>query len=263
MRLTLVVTTYERPDALAAVLTTVAAQSQFPHELIVADDGSGAVTRAIIQRFAAVVPFATHHIRQDHDGFRAARVRNLAIAKATGDYIIFVDGDMLLHPAFVADHGGFARRGTFTQGIRIPLDARRTAQALASPAELPALTMGGAGGLRSLYAVHAPKSSRVWRTVANGFIAVKSCNLAVWRDDLVAVNGFNHDFVGWGPEDKELVARLQHHGIRRQTLLFGGIAYHLHHPPAQRNRLSANEAILANTRARRLVRCQNGLHGVL
>ena len=90
-------------------------------------------------------------------------------------------------------------------------------------------------------------------------VAIKSCNQGFWRDDLVRVNGFDEDFVGWGPEDKELCARLEHAGVRRQTLLFGGIACHLHHAPASRDRLPANLARLAATRRERRVRCEHGL----
>jgi glycosyl transferase family 7 (putative galactosyltransferase) len=97
------------------------------------------------------------------------------------------------------------------------------------------------------------------RRLANGLVAVKSCNLAAWRDDLVRINGFNEAFEGWGPEDKELALRLGFAGVRRQTLLFGGIACHLHHPPASRGRLPENLAILEATRRDRLVRCERGV----
>jgi hypothetical protein len=97
------------------------------------------------------------------------------------------------------------------------------------------------------------------RTLANDFIAIKSCNLAAWRDDLVRVNGFNEAFVGWGPEDKELCTRLENAGVRRQTLLFGGIACHLHHAPVSRAALPANLTLLADARREPRVRCDLGL----
>ncbi len=238
MRLSLAVTTFERPDALESALESIRRQREEPDEVIVADDGSGAQTRRVIAAFAAASPYPVHHVRQEHEGFRVARLRNLAIARARGDLIVFVDGDMLLHPEFIADHRRHARLGAWTQGVRVP--QRRPA-------------------LRGLYALHAPRAAAAMRRFANGFVAVKSCNMAVWRDDLVAVNGFNEEFVGWGPEDKELAARLAHHGVRRQTLLFGGIAWHLHHPPVSRERRAANEAIHARTLAQRLERCEHGL----
>jgi glycosyltransferase involved in cell wall biosynthesis len=260
-RLTLAITTYERPDALAAVLTTVARQSDPPDELIVADDGSGRATREVCDGFAATTPLLVHYVRQEHDGFRLARLRNLAIARASNPYIVFVDGDMLLHPHFIDDHRRIARRGFFTQGVRIPIPPPLTTSLLKGDVCLPPIS--SLALRRRAYGWHAPHVSRAVRGLANAFIAVKGCNQAFWRDDLVAVNGFNEDFVGWGPEDKEIAARLHRHGTHRQTLLFGGIAFHLHHPPAERERRAANEQLLADTRARRLARCEHGLEAHL
>ncbi len=263
MRLTLVVTTYERPDALAAVLASALAQRDPPDELLVADDGSGPATRAVIDRAAAAAPFALRHVRQPHEGFRLTRLRNVATATATGDYLVFVDGDMLLHPAFLADHRRIARPGRYTQGVRLMLDERRTRQLVGEPGRLPGPLSAGLGGLRRIYGWHAPVLQPALAGIANTFIALKGCNQGFWRRDLVAANGFDEDIVGWGPEDKELCARLEHAGVRRQTLLAGGIAWHLHHPPASRERRAENQQRLARTLARRSTRCARGLdqHG--
>jgi hypothetical protein len=121
------------------------------------------------------------------------------------------------------------------------------------------LTARGLGSLRRLYGLHAPRLQRAARRVANSLIAIKGCNQAFWRDDLLRVNGFDEQIEGWGPEDKELCARLQHAGVARQTLLFGGIAWHLDHAPAARDRRAANQAVLAATVAARRVRCVRGL----
>jgi len=244
------------------VLASVARQSTPPREIIVADDGSGAPTLEIIEAFARRHA-AVRVVRQPHAGFRVARLRNLAIAAATCDYLVFIDGDMLLHPEFMADHLRAARRGWFTQGVRAHADAQLTARLIADPTRFPQPSSPGLGGLRRAYLLRSPGASALLRRAANAFVALKACNLAVWREDLLRINGFDEDMVGWGPEDKELCARLGHAGVRRQTLLFGGIACHLHHPPASRTALPANLAILAATRATRRVRAEHGLDGHL
>jgi glycosyltransferase involved in cell wall biosynthesis len=266
----LIITTYRRPDALAAVLNSALAQIQHPDELLVADDGSTDNTAAVIADAARRAPFPLHHLWHRHEGFRLTRTRNMAIAAASSDYLIFVDGDMLLHPMFVADHRRLARRGCFTQGVRVLLDASRTAAQLANVQRpnatgTPRFLSPGLGALRRLYAIHSPSLANLNRRLANNFIAIKGCNQAFWRDDLVATNGFNEDIVGWGPEDKELCARLGFRGIQRQTLLFGGIAFHLDHAPATRERRQANDAVFAATRRDRQVRCERGLdaHGTV
>ena len=259
MRLALVITTYERPDALAAVLANVEHQSMRPDDIVIADDGSGEPTRTLIDGWMRRSSVPMRAVRQEHQGFRVARLRNLAIAATRADYLVFVDGDMLLHAGFVADHRRIARRGWFTQGVRARADPALTRDLLADPAATPGPFTRGLGGLRRAYLLHSPLLSGAMRRLANGFVAVKSCNFAAWRDDLVRVNGFDEDFVGWGPEDKELAQRLGFAGVRRQTLLFGGIACHLHHPAASREMLPANLAILAATRKEGRIRCVHGL----
>jgi glycosyltransferase involved in cell wall biosynthesis len=259
MRLALVITTYERPDALAAVLASVSRQNVAPAEVVIADDGSGGATREVAAEFIARSRAPARLVSQPHEGFRLTRLRNLGIAATNADYLVFIDGDMLLHPGFVADHERQARRGFFTQGVRVHADAALTARLLADPLRLPGPWSPGLGYLRRAYLLRSPTLAFLARSAGNGLIAIKGCNQGFWRDDLVRVNGFDEAIQGWGPEDKELAARLAHAGVRRQTLLFGGIAYHLHHAPASRAALPANLAVLEATRRERRVRCDAGL----
>lgn len=257
--LALAITTFERPDALRAVLRSALAQREWPDEILVADDGSGATTRDAIAACAVEANFPVRHLWQPHEGFRLTRLRNLAIAAAASDYLVFVDGDMVLHREFVADHRRLARRGWFTQGVRIPLDASATAARLAQPLRPLHAASPGFGGLRRAYGLHAPALQTAMRRLANGFVAIKGCNQGFWRDDLRAADGFEEAFEGWGPEDKELCARLGFAGLRRQTLLFGGIAWHLDHPPAPRDRRAVNQGLLAETLQTRRTRARRGL----
>lgn len=259
MRIALVITTYERPDALAAVLASAGRQTHAPDEIVVADDGSADATRVVVDDFAARSSVPVRFVSQPHVGFRLTRLRNLAIAATTADYLVFIDGDMVLDPRFVADHARMARKGWFTQGVRVRADARLTRTLISNPAAPVTLSGEGLGGLRRLYLLHSPALSSLARGLANTFIAIKGCNQAYWREDLVRVNGFNEAIRGWGPEDKELCARLHFAGVRRHTLLFGGIAIHLEHPPAARERLGANRAIFRDTLRRRKKRCETGL----
>ncbi|HEU5134717.1 MAG TPA: glycosyltransferase family 2 protein [Steroidobacteraceae bacterium] len=259
MRLALAITTFERPDALAAVLDCVGRQRVAPAEIIVADDGSGATTREVIGKFMTVSAVPVRLVSQPHEGFRVTRLRNLAIAATSADYVVFIDGDMLPHPEFIADHRRHARPGFYTQGVRVHTDADLTRKLIAQPSVPPSMWAAGLGGLRRLYLLHSPVMASMTRLLANGFIAIKGCNQGFWRDDLVRVNGFDEAICGWGAEDKELSARLGNAGVRRQTLLFGGIACHLHHAPASRAALPANLAALDRTRRERRVRCERGL----
>lgn len=255
----LVVTTHERPDALERVLAAVAAQTQPPDELIVADDGSGPETAEVVKRRAAAVHYPVHHVWQPHEGFRAGRIRNAAIARTRCEYIVLLDGDMVPHPALIADHCALARPGRYSQGVRIVLDEAATRRLLAPDSELPRPWSPGLGRLRRLYAFHGPGLARALRGAANTVVAVKACNQGFWRDDLLAVNGFDEAMTGWGSEDKELCARLDNAGVRRQTLLFAAVAWHLDHGPAPRGRADLNRACWQETVRSRRTRCEAGL----
>jgi glycosyltransferase involved in cell wall biosynthesis len=258
MRCCLVITTYERPDALARVLESVARQARWPDEVVVADDGSGPAVCELVQAFAQQSRAPVQFVRQEHAGFRAGRVRNLAIARSSADYIVLVDGDMLLHPQFIADHVRAARKGFWTQGVRIPLDDATTRRVLQS-GRPPRPWQAGLGIRRRAYAVHAPGLAPPLSRAANAFVAVKACNQGFWRSDLLLVNGYDEDLTGWGSEDKELCARLRNGGVRRQTLIFAGIAWHLAHRPVSRAAARANRERWQETVRTRRLRCTHGI----
>jgi glycosyltransferase involved in cell wall biosynthesis len=257
----LVVTTYERPDALARVLEALATQSRPPDELLVADDGSGAATARVIERHAARAGYPVRHVWQPHDGFRAGRARNAAIARTRCEYLVLIDGDMVVHPEFVADHLALARGGYYSQGVRILLDAAATTRLLQPGSSLPGPLSPGLGGLRRSYTLRNPRLARPLRRAANAVVAIKACNQGFWREDLVRVNGFDESLTGWGAEDKELCARLENAGVGRQTLLFAALAWHLGHAPASRARADANRARWQDTLQTRRVRCEAGIDG--
>jgi glycosyltransferase involved in cell wall biosynthesis len=256
-RITLVVTTYERPDALELVLRSVAAQEEPPHEVIVADDGSGQATRALVARQAAGFPVQLHHSWQEDRGFRISASRNRAFARASGDYIVMIDGDIVVDRRFVRDHRRAARRGQFVQGSRALLLEAATRAALAEGRiAFSPLTPG----LRSREnALRAGWLSRLASHQSLDIFRVRSANLACWRADLLAVNGFNEDFEGWGREDSEFAARMGHAGIARLHLKFAAVGYHLWHPEASRQALERNQQLLEATVASRAVRCANGM----
>ena len=259
MRCCLVITTYEREDALRRVLESLASQEQWPDEVIVADDGSGPATARLVASVARSAPVPVHHVWQPHEGFRAGRARNLAIARTRADYVILLDGDMVMHPRFVADHVELARPGHFSQGTRINLDPAATRRLIVPGAALPSFTAPGLAGIRRTYALRSPGLARMLRSAANGLIAIKSCNQGFWRSDLLAVNGFDEALTGWGAEDKELCARLVNAGIRRQTLLFAAIAYHLDHPPAARAMAEGHRRKWQETVRNGRKRCETGI----
>lgn len=256
MKISLLMSTYERPDALAAVLDSARRQTRPADEVIVGDDGSGSETAEVVRR-AAEAGLPVRHLWQEKKGFRLARIRNLCFAASSGDYAIVVDGDVLLHPEFVADHARAAEKGFFVQGSRVLLDEAETNRALREPGYWPSFFAAGVGNRKNLLRI--PLLARLLGGPAAGLRGIRTCNFAVWREDCLRVNGFNEDFVGWGREDSEFVTRLFKAGVRRRNLRFAGGVCHLHHPPQGNSGLAANDAILAAAGETEGFRCENGL----
>ena len=249
MRSSLVLTTYNWPDALGLVLTSALEQSVLPGEVLVADDGSAEPTADVVRSFAARfaerrVPL--RHVWHPDEGFRAAAIRNRALALASGEYVLLIDGDCVLHRDFVRSHLAFARGGQFVQGTRVLLDADRARRALERGETRFGALERGIGNRAN--ALSLGWLSPLVPTPTDPLKGVRSCNMGFWLADARRVNGFNERFVGWGREDSEFVVRLVNAGVRRRKLKFGGIVYHLWHAERARDALDANDELLAAVR---------------
>ncbi|MFK7642829.1 glycosyltransferase [Neisseria oralis] len=259
----LVITTYNRPDALELVLKSALAQTRLPDEIIVADDGSAQDTAEVVDAFKRISPVPVKHSWRPDDGFRAAESRNRAIAAASSDYIILIDGDMLLDPSFITDHLKLARKGRLIQGSRVILTEERTA-ALLENGSLPALSCFSTGIRKRASALRLRLPAKIVGSHGNRkHKGIKTCNMGFFRDDALAVNGFNNEFVGWGREDSEFVARCYHVGMKRHNLKFAGVAYHLWHHEAERGSLPQNDALLQQTLFEGKIRCEDGIDAFL
>lgn len=250
---TLVLNTYENPEALEQVLRALSDQTDSCAEIIVADDGSGPVTKRIVKSFADRLRL--NHCRQEHEGFRRSVILNKAIAQASGEYLVFLDGDSVPAREFIADHRGLAERGCWVQGRRAFVDESCVADFEPSCGRVWSLALRGKlSGL--LKAVRLPfpvvKRNREQR-------GILGCNLGIWRDDLIAVNGYDETFTGWGREDADLGNRLYHLGRDRKFVYGRAIIYHLNHTVVPRDRLETNQSLLEETIRGKRIPARRGL----
>lgn len=260
MNSSLIITTYNWKQALAVVLASVARQRALPDEVIVADDGSCSDTREMLETIAHDFPVPLRHSWQPDEGFRAARSRNRAIAAARGEYIVLLDGDMLLHREFIADHLRAAKPGCFVQGSRVLTSAELSVRLLADRSA--SVRWFARGVRRRRNALHLPWLSdlQLRRSERNPAPrGIKTCNQGWWRRDLLALNGFDERMHGWGREDDELAARALHAGLRCRQLRFAGLAYHLYHPERHQDGASRNDVLLQETLATRATRAALGI----
>lgn len=257
----LVITTYNWPRALGAVLRSVRRQTVPPAEVLIADDGSGPETAELISRMQREFPCPLIHVWHPDEGYQVARIRNRAAAKASAGYLVFIDGDCLLRPDFIAGHMALRRPGHFVAGNRVLLSPEYTGEVLSRELDITTL---------SPFQFSRKRLNRRWSLarLPMGWLrhampwrwkGVMTCNLSLYRSDFVTVNGFEETFTGWGYEDSDLAVRLHHHGVRRISGRFAVTVLHLWHRTNRSSLEESNWARLQETIASDRVRAQRGM----
>lgn len=245
-----VITTYNRSDALLAVLRGLERQTDRNFEVIVADDGSRPEHQKAIQESIVARSLRVTHVWHPDVGFTASRIRNRGVAASRGEYIVFLDGDCVPEVDFIARHRSLAQPGFFVNGSRVllspdltnrvvsdgePISGRSVVYWVAQRMRRQASKLSGLvrlpdGGLRT-------NRKFSWK-------GIRSCNFGVWRTDFERVNGFDESFVGWGHEDADFVLRLHNSGVVRKNGFCATEVFHLWHPEAARNQESKNAAVV-------------------
>jgi glycosyltransferase involved in cell wall biosynthesis len=260
-----IVSTYNSPVALEAVLLALNEQDRSDFEVIVADDGSTGDTAIMAEGLQSRLNYPFKLVRQEHRGFRAARARNQAALQAAGDYLIFLDGDCLPFSDFIEAHARFAEPARFVSGNRIFLSQAFTERVLREGLEVtrwskrawvaPRLR-GDVNRISPLLRLRLGPLRFVRRRRWRG---AKTCNLGMWRSDFFEVDGFDESYMGWGHEDADLVARLIHAGILRKDARFAIPVLHLWHPQVDRSGLEENVGRLENVLKTRAVKARLGI----
>ena len=244
-----VVTTYNRSDALRAVLHGLDQQTDRRFEVVIADDGSTPVHQEFIHRTLEVCSFPAVHVWHPDIGFTASCVRNRGVGVARSDYLVFLDGDCVPERDFVQAHKALRAPKYFVNGSRVMLSPELTKQVIGGQTEVTGRSpwfwlsqrlRGGASKATSLWRLPAGLAARrhpefVWK-------GIRSCNMGVWRQDFESVNGFDESFVGWGHEDADFVLRLHNAGCSRINGFFATEVYHLWHKESSRAAESVNAA---------------------
>lgn len=268
MKISFIVLTYNRSDALLAVLRSLAAQCGPGHEVLIADDGSKPASVQALYDNCPDFDCPVRHIWHPDIGFTAAASRNLGAYFASGDYLVFLDGDCIPNRNFVRAHTRLAERGCFVNGSRVLLSPALSAEVLAEKTDLPlkpfvfwlkARITGDSNKL--LHVLSWPGS--LFR-VKQGFIwrGIRSCNFGVWRTDFMLVNGFDETFEGWGHEDADLVLRLGKLGLKRKNGFLATEVFHLWHNENLRDQESINRQKVVDRMHSGLVIAEKGINGI-
>jgi len=246
---TLIISTYNWKEALEMVFLSLLKQTIMPIEVIVADDGSKEDTKTLIKKYQKIFSFPLIHVWHEDKGFRLSEIRNKAIKKASGDYIIQIDGDVILHHNFIKDHNNKAKDGCFISGTRVLLGENISKKILETKEHH--ISYFSDDITNKHYTLRMPLVTSLFSSPTNDIQKVirriRGCNMSFWKKDLISINGYDQDIVGWGREDSEISARLINFGLKQIKLKFSAIQYHIYHSSQAKDSLDINDQILENT----------------
>ncbi len=259
MRTELIVSTYNSVRPLQLCLASVVRQDRLPESVCIADDGSGPETARAITDFTAAHPELTvRHVWHADRGFEKTAILNKAIASSEAEHLVFIDGDVMIHPCFIARHVELARPGRFCTGSLIRLDAAATASVTEAM-----VTEGLVFDRRWLKENRAIDRLGTWlktmpfpKPLMN-FLEVTSpvqkalcgANASAFRADILRVNGYD-ETMKYGGEDKEFGIRLANAGVKGRHLRFTAPLVHLDHARGyvDPEKLRRHRAMIAETR---------------
>lgn len=244
IKISLIITTFNDPFRLENVLSHCVKLKPQPAEILVCDDGSKEETRKLIEGFARTSPTPIIHVYQENHGWDAPGIRNYGAIRATGDYLVMIDGDCVPHPQFLADHLAAAEQGFFVFGERAHVVEEHVAGFSTRMDVVMKYILTRKINKRRA-AIRWPWD-RAEVFARDSFTAMDPlasiaicCNFAVWRRDLLEINGFDESFRAWWPEDSECAARLLNRGVKLKKFHNRCLVYHLNH--GERSRVCHDE----------------------
>ena len=257
----LIISTYNWPEALNLVLVSVANQVSMPDEIIIADDGSKEDTKELIEDYKSKLSIPIIHVWHEDVGFTKATILNKAIAQSKGDYIIQVDGDCIMHPNFIKDHMTYASENCYLYGSRVNIQKAYLEKLFTNQqVQFGPFSKGIKKRTRAIY---SPFLSQFYKANHEFSKKFRGCNTSYYKSDFIAVNGYNEDFKGWGREDSELALRFLNFGLKSRRLRYRGIVYHVYHFEKSKSRLELNNDIELKTSTEKLSWTVNGINKYL
>jgi len=254
MKISLIISTYNFPIALNLCLESVTRLKVKPDEIVIADDGSDEKTRAVVKHWAGVLPMPVKHVWQENKGFRLAKIRNKALAECTGDYIIQIDGDIIMERHFIQDHLRYAQEGYFICGSRSRIKEKYTNKLKAGKQMKFSFFRPGIFDRMNALRFH-------WLTpFFFKYDHLRGCNMAFWREDILAINGYDENIKSYGYEDEDVQERLMRIGKKKKFIKFMCIEYHVWHPehPTKKN-LAETRKLIDHNNEIRLIRSEKGI----
>ncbi|WP_026977813.1 glycosyltransferase family 2 protein [Flavobacterium tegetincola] len=261
MKISVIVSTYNAEKWLEKVLIGYSCQTYSDFEVIIADDGSRETTKELIDKYAANYPVPLRHLWHEDQGYRRQELLNIAIVEAKNEYILMTDGDCIPRKDFVEVHAKNAQRGRFLSGGYCKLSMKVSEEITKD--DILAENCFDVKWLKSKDKLGFSQTLKLSSDGVLGTIldtvtptnpSFNNCNSSGFRDDMIAINGYDERMKYGGP-DREFGERLENNGIKGMQIRHKAICLHLDHARGYKT----PESLAANLAIRSDVKKQNSV----
>lgn len=232
--LSLVIAVYKKPEFLELVLQSCLNQTFKEFEILIADDGSGDEIRSMIARFNDKFTYPIIHCWHEDNGFRKTIIVNQSVLRANAEYIVFIDGDCILHHRFLETHWKYKNRNTILSGRRVRLGEKITGELTASDVSSRRIEKLDFWIKKCIpkdikHGIYVPMFYYLENCFRIKMWRILGCNFSMFRSDFLSVNGYDQRIIGRGMEDSNLNERVLLKKIRIRSVVREALQYHLFH----------------------------------
>jgi|TARA_B100001093_G_scaffold119710_1_gene112379 glycosyltransferase involved in cell wall biosynthesis len=265
--ISVIISTYNKPNFLEKVLTGYAHQTFKDFEIIIADDGSTKKTKNIINKFSQSISQDIIHVWQKDNGFRKCKILNKAIIISSNEYLVFSDGDCIPNRHFLDTHNKLAKSGYFLSGGHFPVNEK-----VSNAIKLKDIEAGDCFNKSFIFKNGQPLGKNFFKLIKNSFLAkcldqitptkntFNGNNSSSWRKDIIFSNGFD-ERMEYGGLDCELGYRLNNNGIKSIQVRNRATVIHLYHTRPYKNAeaVNKNRKIRKNTLQKHIKKTNYGI----
>lgn len=272
MKISVIVPTYNRPQALKLCLLSLAQQSVLPHEVMIADDGSTAETRDTVKEMQQSLErfFPIKHVWQEDIGFRKPRILNETVRQTTGEYLVFIDGDCMAHRHFIQAHVERSDPHAILGGKRVDIGKQLTERLLQEGTVLNSLSprliwdslAGHSRKVEEAIRIKNPLLRRLTHRDRISDDGIWGCNFSLYKGLFMDINGCDEDFVDGSLEDNDLGIRVINQGKQVRSVRCLAIVFHLWHPSSwsfESEKFLRNYGIIRRRIENKEQTCVNGI----
>jgi cellulose synthase/poly-beta-1,6-N-acetylglucosamine synthase-like glycosyltransferase len=266
MKVTIIISIYKDIEALLLILKSLANQTYKDFEILISEDGNSEIIKSFLKKYDYII-----HCVQEDNGWRKNKALNNAIRQSSGEYLIFIDGDIIPYSDFIEQHIKFANPKNILIGKRMELGKyfslmlrkKIISSTILEKLFIPfSLFIGLDKDARHLEdGLRLNIGNYLGDKIRRKNKMILGCNFSCYKNDIEKINGFDEDYIEPSVgEDYDLVWRFEHFNIKLKSVRNLANVFHLWHVRRWSDKINKiNKDIMNKKLLNKEYICKNGL----